>query len=167
MATHSSILAWRIPRTEETGKLQSMGSQRVRHDWGLNNFIFTFTLIKRLFSPASLSAISYSIGSSLARDGTWVSWVFLLWEAASLPLHHVGSSKHFIWYHERPRFFAITPLYLLFGVSYHCTFQFISIFSSQFKRFVLECLTGMLYWNKNLFLCKKYNSLIIPIYAGL
>ena len=32
MATHSSILAWRIPRTEEPGRLQSMGSQRVGHD---------------------------------------------------------------------------------------------------------------------------------------
>ena len=33
MATHSSILAWRIPRTEEHGGLQSMGSQGVGHDW--------------------------------------------------------------------------------------------------------------------------------------
>ena len=33
MATHSSILAWRIPWTEEPGGLQSVGSQRVRHDW--------------------------------------------------------------------------------------------------------------------------------------
>ena len=32
MATHSSILAWRIPWIEEPGRLQSMGSQRVRHD---------------------------------------------------------------------------------------------------------------------------------------
>ena len=32
MATHSSILAWRTPRTEEHGRLQSMGSQRVGHD---------------------------------------------------------------------------------------------------------------------------------------
>ena len=32
MATHSSILAWKIPWTEEPGGLQSMGSQRVRHD---------------------------------------------------------------------------------------------------------------------------------------
>ena len=37
MATHSSILAWRIPRTEEPGGLQSMGSQRVRHDLLNNN----------------------------------------------------------------------------------------------------------------------------------
>ena len=32
MATHFSILAWRIPWTEEPGRLQSMGSQRARHD---------------------------------------------------------------------------------------------------------------------------------------
>ena len=32
MATHSSILAWRIPWTEEPGGLQSIGVQRVRHD---------------------------------------------------------------------------------------------------------------------------------------
>ena len=32
MATHFSILAWRIPWTEEPGRLQSMGLQRVRHD---------------------------------------------------------------------------------------------------------------------------------------
>ena len=32
MATYSGILAWRIPWTEEPGGLQSMGSQRVRHD---------------------------------------------------------------------------------------------------------------------------------------
>ena len=32
MVTHSSILAWKIPWTEEPGRLQSMGSQRVRYD---------------------------------------------------------------------------------------------------------------------------------------
>ena len=36
MATHSSIFAWRIPWTEEPGRLQSMGSSRVRHDWETN-----------------------------------------------------------------------------------------------------------------------------------
>ena len=33
MATHARILAWRIPWTEEPGGLQSMGPQRVRHNW--------------------------------------------------------------------------------------------------------------------------------------
>ena len=32
MATHSTILAWKIPQTEEPGRLQSMGLQRVEHD---------------------------------------------------------------------------------------------------------------------------------------
>ena len=36
MATHSSILDWRIPWTEEPGRLQSLGSQRVWHDWATN-----------------------------------------------------------------------------------------------------------------------------------
>ena len=36
IATHSSILAWRIPWTEEPGELQSMGLQRVRHDFTAN-----------------------------------------------------------------------------------------------------------------------------------
>ena len=42
-ATHSSILAWRIPWTKEPGTLQSMGLQRVRHDW----VTFTFTVLPR------------------------------------------------------------------------------------------------------------------------
>ena len=40
MATHSSILAWRTPWTEEPGGLQSMGLHRVRHDWATNTFTF-------------------------------------------------------------------------------------------------------------------------------
>ena len=40
MATHSSILTWRIPWTEEPNGLQSMGSQRVRHSWTTKTFIF-------------------------------------------------------------------------------------------------------------------------------
>ena len=41
MATHSSILAWRIPWREEPGRLQSMGSQRVGHDW-VTSLWYTF-----------------------------------------------------------------------------------------------------------------------------
>ena len=39
MTTHSSILAWRIPWTEEPGGLQSMGLQRGRHDWVANTYL--------------------------------------------------------------------------------------------------------------------------------
>ena len=38
MATQSNILAWKIPWTEKPGKLQSMGSQRVGHNWATNAF---------------------------------------------------------------------------------------------------------------------------------
>ena len=44
MATHSSILAWEIPWTEEPGGLHSMGSQRVRYDWVTNTLPFSFPL---------------------------------------------------------------------------------------------------------------------------
>ena len=43
MATHSSTLAWNIPWTEEPGRLQSMRSLRVRHDWATSLSLFTFT----------------------------------------------------------------------------------------------------------------------------
>ena len=39
-ATHSNILSWRIPRAEEPGGLQSMGLQRVWHNWAILTFIF-------------------------------------------------------------------------------------------------------------------------------
>ena len=59
MATHSSVLAWRIPGTGEPGGLPSMGSHRVRHDWSdladtvlVFFFLAYFTLYNRLqFHP--------------------------------------------------------------------------------------------------------------------
>ena len=56
MATHSSILAWRIPWTEEPGGLQSMGSERVGHDW--------VTLLRR---------VAFSFG--LQIENPWLSLI--------------------------------------------------------------------------------------------
>ena len=42
MATHSSVLAWRVPWAEEPGGLQSMGSQRAGHEWVANTLLFHF-----------------------------------------------------------------------------------------------------------------------------
>ena len=44
MAIYSSILIWRIPWTEEPGRLQSIGSQRVGHEWVTNTFTFSLSL---------------------------------------------------------------------------------------------------------------------------
>ena len=45
MATHSTVLAWRIPGTGELGGLQSMGSQRVRHNWATSLSLPLYILV--------------------------------------------------------------------------------------------------------------------------
>ena len=51
MAPHSSILAWKIPWTEEPGGLQSMGSLRVRRDWVTSLSLYTFMHWRRKRQP--------------------------------------------------------------------------------------------------------------------
>ena len=51
MATHSSTLAWKIPWMEEPGRLQSMGSPRVGHDWVTSLSLFTFMHWRRKWQP--------------------------------------------------------------------------------------------------------------------
>ena len=48
---HSSTLTWKIPRMEEPGRLQSMGSLRVRHDWVTSLSFFTFMHWRRKWQP--------------------------------------------------------------------------------------------------------------------
>ena len=62
--THSSFLAWRIPRTEEPGRLQSIGLHRVRHNWSNlahSIYIFIYILFKNIiFHYGLLQNIEYS-----------------------------------------------------------------------------------------------------------
>ena len=51
MAPHSSTLAWKIPWTEEPGGLQSMGLQRVGHNWVTSLSLFTFMHCRRQWHP--------------------------------------------------------------------------------------------------------------------
>ena len=51
MATHSSTLAWKIPWMEETGRLQSIGSQSVGHDWATSLSLFTLLHWRRKWQP--------------------------------------------------------------------------------------------------------------------
>ena len=51
MATHSRILAWRIPGTGESGGLPSIGSHRVGHDWATSLSLFTFMHWRRKWQP--------------------------------------------------------------------------------------------------------------------
>ena len=59
MATHSSILAWKIPWTEEPGRLQSMGSQRGSHDWA------TLLLLYFYYWIGVRWALSQTVGSKV------------------------------------------------------------------------------------------------------
>ena len=65
MAPHSSTLAWKIPWTEEPGRLRSMGSLRVGHDWATSLSLFTFMHWRRKWQPTPvfLSGESQGQGS--------------------------------------------------------------------------------------------------------
>ena len=63
MATHSSILAWRIPWTENPGGLQSMGSQK----WGMTN-TFTFFTAQKKIQQDTVNRYSFGFGF---EGGKW------------------------------------------------------------------------------------------------
>ena len=74
MATHSSILAWEIPWMEDPGRLQSMGSQRVRHDWATSlHFIrsrpwYKGSPLERFCTPFLPRKESESVSHSVTSD---------------------------------------------------------------------------------------------------
>ena len=73
MATRSNILVWRIPWTEKPGGLQSMGSQRVGHDWGSN----TFTFWDKQHCPRMIRRPEVSISmvfTQFPRRGPYTLW---------------------------------------------------------------------------------------------
>ena len=67
MAIHFSILAWRIPWTEEPGRLQSMGSPRVRHHWVTNTHTHTHT---HTHTPVRRAEMTCSSDDSAQRKYT-------------------------------------------------------------------------------------------------
>ena len=80
MAPHSSTLAWKIPWTEEPGRLQSMGSLRVGHDWATSLSLFTFMQWRRKWQPTPV----FLPGESQGRGAWWAavygvaqSWTWL------------------------------------------------------------------------------------------
>ena len=83
MATHSSTLAWKILWTEKPGRLQSMGSQRVGHDW-VTSLSFTFFLIgiKTLWISLWIFILHHSI-YYLFFFGILIICIFYLFMLAS------------------------------------------------------------------------------------
>ena len=79
MASHSSTLAWKIPWMEEPGRLQSMGSLRVGHDWATSLSLFTFMHWSRKWQPTPVFLPGESQGRG-SRPG----------ELPSMGSHRVG-----------------------------------------------------------------------------
>ena len=72
MAPHSSTLAWKIPRAEEPGRLQSMGLLRVRHDWETSLSLFTSMYWRRQWHPTPVFLPGKSHGwRSLVGFSPW------------------------------------------------------------------------------------------------
>ena len=90
VATHSSILAWKIPWTEEPGGLRPMGLQRVGHDWATN------THALNLSGPVSLS-VEWGCTEMVLSPELWFCLcpvVPLRCQPHHLPLHHQGYSRN-------------------------------------------------------------------------
>ena len=112
MAPHSSTLAWKIPWTEEPGRLQSRGSQRVGHDWATSLSLFTFIHWRRKWQPTLVflpggsqgrgSLVGCRLRGLTASDTTEVvssssrslglGLLFLRSRAKALEHHSVGDS---------------------------------------------------------------------------
>ena len=84
MATHSSTLTWKIPWTEEPGRLQSMGSLRVRHSWVTSLSLFTFMHWRRKWQPTPVFLPGESQGWGIpwwaavygvTQSRTWLKWL--------------------------------------------------------------------------------------------
>jgi len=69
MAPQSSTLAWKIPWTEEPGRLQFMGSLRVGHDWATSLSLFTFMHWRRKWQPTPV----FLPGESQGRGAWWAA----------------------------------------------------------------------------------------------
>ena len=81
MAPHSSTLAWKIPWMGEPGRLQSMGSLQVRHDWATSLWLFTFMHWRRTWQPTPVfqwvgSKIQVAKGLELQLQHQSFQWIF-------------------------------------------------------------------------------------------
>ena len=72
MATHSSVISWKIPGTEKPGGLQSTGSQRFRHKWAINTHKITTTEVLLQKWINSIQALqTFKISAEDLSNNTW------------------------------------------------------------------------------------------------
>ena len=93
MAPHSSTLAWKIPWMEEPGRLQSMGSLRVGHDWVTSLSFFTFMHWRRKWQPTPV----FLPGESQGHGGAWWDAVYGVTQSWTRLKRLSSSSRLAIW----------------------------------------------------------------------
>ena len=166
MATHSSIPVQRIPGMEEPGRLQSMGSQRVGHDWA-TSLHFTSSLFYLLFSGCSISPLLLFPCVSIYHLSWRVSRMFFA--VSSFSVSCLCSRFMFCDYYEvwknfsqiKASFFcwlfltfvdlygfcpfplsfcvSIVSNYSFFNVWGHCQFNYLFVFFFFNLYFIIEC----------------------------
>ena len=95
MATHSSILAWRIPWKEEPGRLQSMGLHRIRYDWLTNTSVYRYITIKsRTHVTQSVLRVPISWIFSKSGDSVWQKDVSFRIKSATATVELRPQRKH-------------------------------------------------------------------------
>ena len=104
MTPHSGTLAWKIPWTEEPGRLQSMGLQRVRHDWATSLSLFTFLHWRRKWQPTPVFLPGESQG--------WGSLVSAVYGVTQ-------SRTRLKWLSSSSSMGALSPKYFLNASSHH------------------------------------------------
>ena len=94
MATHSSILAWKIPWMEKPGRLQSVGSQRVGHNWA-TSLSFFYTGLKeapwRHLVPPELVFLKRWAANGSANQYVLLMKMFFLISCINEPLYLLGN----------------------------------------------------------------------------
>ena len=134
MAPHSSTLAWKIPWMEEPGRLQSMGSRKVGHDWAISLSLFTFMHWRRKWQPTPVFLPGESQGrGSLVGCCLWgrtesdmtevtshiMKVQYIMFFSPQLSLTTPTSRHPFFFWMSRRLFVFITSL-LPINISFHC-----------------------------------------------
>ena len=120
VAPHSSTLAWKIPWTEEPGRLQSMGSLQIGHNWTTSLSLFTFMLWRRKWQPTPvfLSGVSQGRGS-LVGCRLWGRTVGHNWSdlaaAAAYPVFWLPCFLAYCWLFPVFSSFQFSPVYSFQG----------------------------------------------------
>ena len=165
MGTHSGVFAWKIPWAEENGRLQSVGSQRVKQNWVTNTFTLVTKLCLNLCDPADCSLpSSMEFFRQEYRSGLPFSF-FLLPSLLDLPNSRIESASPTLpvvsciadWFFTaEPAVLAIYinifPIYRYFSQVYFNNFRVIS-FPRWYGDYIRVCISSVQFTQSRLILC--------------